>query len=159
MINIRQANGNDVELIASLNSFVQELHVAHMPHLFKPANSATVTEWFESVLESTATRVWIAEVDGTAAGYVLATIHDRPETPFKLRRVYFEIDQISVSPDFRKQGVAKTLVEHVVVEARSHGVSDIELNSWSFNTAAHDAFSALEFIPQRVYFKRTLQDL
>jgi len=109
-------------------------------------------------LRNPTARAWIAELEGTAAGYLLATIHDQPETPFKFRRVYFEVDQISVAPAFRKRGVAKALVERVATEARAMGIKDLELNSWSFNTEAHAVFSTLKFIPQRVYFTRTLRD-
>jgi GNAT superfamily N-acetyltransferase len=155
MISVRQADGSDAELLTNLNRFVQELHVMHMPQLFKPADTSLVAGWFRTMLQNPAARAWIAEVEGTAAGYVMAVTYDRPETPFCFRRVYCEIDQISVSPEFRKKGVAKALVERVLAEARSTGIQDIELNSWSFNTKAHDAFGALGFLPQIVRFTRT----
>jgi len=154
MISVRRADRSDAELLAKLNRFVQELHFTHMPQRFKPVETGEVEEWFRSMMENPAARVWIAEVEGTAVGYVLTVTYDRPETPFCFRRVYCEIDQISVSPEFRKKGLAKALVEHVLVEARSSGIQDIELNSWSFNTEAQDAFGALGFIPQIVRFNQ-----
>ena len=155
MIRIRQADVNDVEILAKLNRFVQELHVTHMPQLFKPVEKDVIEEWFRSMIENPAVRVWIAEAEDTAAGYVLTVIYDRPETPFCFRRVFCEIDQISVSPEFRKKGLAKALVERVLAEARSSGIQDIELNSWSFNSDAHKAFGALGFLPLIVRFNRT----
>jgi GNAT superfamily N-acetyltransferase len=154
MISVRQADRNDAELLAKLNRFVQELHITHMPQLFKPVEISAVAGWFISMMENSAVRVWIAEAEGTGVGYVLTVTYDRPETPFCFRRVFCEIDQISVVPEFRKKGVAKVLVERVLAEARSSGIVDIELNSWSFNTGAHEAFGALGFLPQIVRFKR-----
>jgi len=155
MISVRSANRSDAELLANLNRFVQELHFTHMPQRFKPVENGATAEWFKSMMENPAVRAWIAEAEGTAAGYVLTVTYDRPETAFCFRRVCCEIDQISVSPEFRKKGVAKALVERVLAEARSSGIPDIELNSWSFNTEAHDAFGALGFVPQIVRFNRT----
>jgi GNAT superfamily N-acetyltransferase len=153
MISVRQAHRSDAELLAKLNLFVQELHCMRMPQRFKPVETGAVAEWFGSMMENPTALAWIAEAEGIAVGYVLAVTYDRPETPFCFRRVYCEIDQISVSPEFRKKGVAKALVKCVLAEARSSGIQDIELNSWSFNTEAHDAFGALGFIPQIVRFK------
>ncbi len=155
MIIVRQADVGDAEILAKLNRFVQELHLTNMPHRFKPIESGAVAEWFRLMMENPSTRAWIAEVDGTAAGYVLAVTYDRPETPFCSRRVYCEIDQISVSPEFRRKGLAKALVERVLAEACSNGIQDIELNSWSFNIDAHKAFVALGFHPLIVRFHRT----
>ena len=155
MINIRQADGGDAEILAELNRYVQELHITHMPQIFKPVDTGAIAEWFRSMMENPAVRAWIAEAEGLAAGYVLAVTYDRPESPFCSRRVYCEIDQISVSPEFRKRGLAKALVERVLAEARSSGIRDIELNSWSFNTEAHDTFRALGFLPLIVRFSRT----
>ena len=155
MINVRQADRSDAELLSQLNRFVQELHFTRMPQRFKPPETGAIAEWFRSMMENPAARAWIAEAEGAAVGYIIAVTHDRPETPFCFRRVYCEIDQIAVSPEFRKEGVAKALVERVLAEARSSGIQDIELNSWSFNTEAHDAFAALGFIPQIVRFNRT----
>jgi GNAT superfamily N-acetyltransferase len=155
MISVRLADRSDAELLAKLNRFVQELHFTHVAQRFKPVETGTVTEWFRSMMENPAARAWIAEAEGTAIGYVLTVTYDRPETPFCFRRVYCEIDQISVSPEFRKMGVARALVERVLAETRSIGIQDIELNSWSFNTKAHDAFGALGFLPQVVRFIRT----
>jgi ribosomal protein S18 acetylase RimI-like enzyme len=59
-----------------------------------------------------------------------------------------------VSPEFRRKGVARTLIERVAAEARAIGIREIELNSWSFNTGAHDTFRALGFRTQIVHFSR-----
>lgn len=154
-IKVRQGGEGDEHMLANLNSFVQELHVANAPERFKPVETFAVAEWYGKMLKNPDCRVWIAEADELPAGYVLSVCYDRPENPFCFRRVYCEIDQISVSPEFRRKGVARALIERVLAEARAVGIRDIELNSWSFNTEAHDTFRALGFHPQIVHFSRT----
>jgi diamine N-acetyltransferase len=148
MISVRQAGEGDVELLAELNRFVHEVHLNRMPQRFKPAETDAVSEWFRSMIQKPAVRAWIAESDGSAVGYVLATTCDWPETPFRSRRMFYQIDQIAVSPGFRRKGLARALVDCVLADARARGIQDIELNSWFFNTEAHDAFRALGFRPQ-----------
>jgi ribosomal protein S18 acetylase RimI-like enzyme len=155
MVDIRLAGGGDVEALAELNRVVQELHVARAPGRFTRPDARAVAEWFRSMVEDPAVRVWIAEDGGQPAGYVLALTCDRAETPFTSRREYCEIDQIVVARELRRRGLARALVERVLADARSRGIRDVELNSWCFNTEAHEAFRALGFTPQIVRFHRT----
>ena len=106
------------------------------------------------MLQKPAVRAWIAESDGSAAGYALTIIHDRSENAFSFGRRFCEIDQIAVALPFRRRGIARALVERVLEDARSRGISDVELTSWSFNTDAHHAFHALGFTPKVVRFGR-----
>ncbi len=155
MISVRRAGRGDAELLAGLNAFVQELHSARMPDRFKPADPFAAAEWFRTMMEDPRARAWMAEVEGTPAGYVLSVCYDRAENPFCFRREYCEIDQISVVPEFRRRGVARALVGAVLAEARSNGIVEIVLNSWSFNAGAHEAFRALGFAPEIVRFRLT----
>jgi ribosomal protein S18 acetylase RimI-like enzyme len=98
--------------------------------------------------------VWVAEVGSVPAGYALTITHDRPENVFSFGRRFCEIDQIAVSPVFRRRGVARALVERVLEDARLHAIPDVELTSWSINADAHDTFRALGFTPKVTRFGR-----
>ena len=76
----RAAVPGDEGLLAVLNGFVHELHVAKRPEYFKPAGAEHVSAWFRSILQKPAVLMWIAEDDGVPVGYVLALLHER-ESP------------------------------------------------------------------------------
>jgi diamine N-acetyltransferase len=156
MIEIRQAGDGDIAALVNLNRFAQELHFMNMPQRFKPMDAEAVSGWFRSMLDNPDARVWIVESAGSPVGYVLAVTYDRPENPFCHRRRFCEIDQIAIAPGFRKKGLARALVERVLVDARSRGIRDVELNSYCFNSEAHAAFVALGFRRQTVRFSRTI---
>jgi ribosomal protein S18 acetylase RimI-like enzyme len=99
-------------------------------------------------------KAWIAFSNDAAVGYAVAVVTTRPETPFSIARSFYQLDQIGVSPDFRRQGVARALIERVIDDARARGLHGLELTSWSFNEAAHAAFAALGFRPMIVRFGR-----
>jgi ribosomal protein S18 acetylase RimI-like enzyme len=52
------------------------------------------------------------------------------------------------------RGIARALVEHVLEDARSRAIDDVELTAWCFNTEAHEAFQALGFRQKVVRFGR-----
>jgi GNAT superfamily N-acetyltransferase len=156
MISVRQAGEGDVELLAELYRLVHEVHLNRMPERFKPVETGAVSEWFRSMIPKPAVRAWIAESEGSAVGYVLAVVQDRPETLFRYRRVVYHLEQIAVAPAFRRTGVARELIDCVVADARERGVQDLEGNSWFFNTGAHDLVLSLGFHVQIIRFSRTV---
>src|SRR5262245_55495948 len=108
---VRRAGPGDEAALTRLNGMVQSLHVSARPDVFVPVSPADLAAWFGSTLASGSPAVWLAEVDGSPVGYVVAVIHDRPATPFTRPRRWCEIDQLGVADDMRRRGVARTLVD------------------------------------------------
>jgi GNAT superfamily N-acetyltransferase len=152
--NIRRAAIGDEVLLASLNRFVQQLHLAKRSDHFRPTQSAELATWYRSLLEQPATRVWIAERDGLPVGYVLAIVRELSETPFVRARRWCEIDQVAVNPDWRRTGIATALILNAVSEAKSEGIP-VEVTSWSFNESAHEVFRRLGFVPKTIRLELT----
>lgn len=155
-ISVRQAGEGDVELLAELNQFVHEVHFNRMPERCKPTEKGAVSEWFRAKIQKPAVRAWIAESEGSAVGYVLAAIHERPETPFRYQRVIYHLEEVSVAPGFRRKGVARALIDCVVADARARGIQEIDGDSWFFNTGSQDMLRALGFQDQMIRFSRTI---
>jgi ribosomal protein S18 acetylase RimI-like enzyme len=151
---IRAAEERDVDSLAGLNAFVHDIHVAALPSYFRHPEPGRVAESFRARLGRQDVRVWIASVGELVVGYVVSVLRERSETTLSLARRFWEVEEISVSPAHRRQGVARALVERVVSEARLEGAPDVELTSWAFNTDAHAAFQALGFRPMIVRFRR-----
>jgi len=151
--NIRPAVIGDEALLADLNGFVQQFHLASRPDHFRPTRSAELATWYRSLLEKQTTRVWIAEEDGLPVGYLAAILHDARENPFVRARRWCEIDQIAVDPSRRRRGIARSLILSAVSWARAEGIDQIEATSWSFNNAAHEVFQRLGFVPKTTRFE------
>jgi ribosomal protein S18 acetylase RimI-like enzyme len=122
------------------------------------------------MLRNPAVRVWVAELESVPGqrafpgqrtfpvGYAFTILYDRPENPFRFAHRFCEIDQIAVSAEFRGRGVARTLIQRVLEDARSNAIADVELTSWCFNGDAHEAFRALGFTQKIVRFGRRADD-
>ncbi|MCC6244571.1 MAG: GNAT family N-acetyltransferase [Gemmatimonadaceae bacterium] len=148
---IRRAGNADADLLAALNSEVQELHVHAAPELFRVVEPSEVAAWFQAQLADGAT-AWIAEDAGTAVGYALAITRHRPEGVFGKARHFVEIDQVGVLLSARRRGVCRALIDRIRESARTEGIGQLVLKSWVFNSAAHHAFRALGFAPESIQF-------
>ena len=152
-VTIRAAEDRDVGLLAELNRFVLDMHVDALPAYFKRAEPRAVAVSFRSMLERPEIRAFIASIDDVPVGYAVVAFRERPESALCLARRALEIDELAVSPSHRRRGVARALVERALAEARSQGVSEVEVTSWVFNTDARAAFQALGFKPMLVRYR------
>jgi GNAT superfamily N-acetyltransferase len=156
---IRRALPGDERCLAELNVFVQALHVQHRPDFFKTSELDDVAAWFASLLSRPHVRVWLAEVDGVGVGYALVLLQERAENAFCLARRWHEIDQVSVAPSSRKQGICRGLIQKALAEAALDAVTDVEVSSWAFNAEAHEAFRRCGFRPRMLRFEASEQAL
>lgn len=153
-LTIRRARPGDESILTTQNAFVQALHRTHEPEHFASPDRADVEGWFHALLLSPASAVWIASVRDDVVGYVVAIERVHEANPFSRERRWIEIDQLGVRPDWRRQGIARALVQEVLREAASREVTDVEISSWAWNTEAHDVFAALGFERKVVRFRR-----
>ncbi|NOT25231.1 MAG: GNAT family N-acetyltransferase [Acidobacteria bacterium] len=152
---IRKAGVGDEGVLASLNAFVQDLHLEKRPADFKTTNIAELTATYRSVLEASTGRAWIADSDGRPVGYVLAVIHRRNESPLCPARQWLEVDEIAVDPEFRRRGIGRALMLGVISEANALGVANIEATSWAFNEETHELLRGVGFVTKTVRFEFT----
>ena len=145
-MNIRQANSTDGLLLSSLCMDVQRLHAEHYPDLFKmPQREDFAVPFLDEMLADPTVRIFIAEEDGRAIGYLMCKLFERPESLFTYTNRFLQVEHISVHPDLQRQGVGTALMNRVEELAREIGVPKIQLDSWDFNTEAHTFFERMGF--------------
>ena len=64
------------------------------------------------------------------------------------------VHHIFVHPQFRRQGVAKLLFEHVHAAALSGGHNEIARDTWAANDDAQDFFASQGFEVYRLFFRK-----
>jgi len=150
-IRVRKAGVGDEGELAALCVFVQELHFRARPDVFKEPDAQGLEEWFRSTLVAGAgEEILIAEIESVPVGYALVKEQRREPNLWCHERHWWEVEQVSVHPDYRRHGVARALLRHVVESANAAGVADVELTTWSFNDVALGAFGRVGFAPKIV---------
>jgi GNAT superfamily N-acetyltransferase len=125
---------------------VQRLHAEHHPGIFKmPAGEGFADAFFAEMLADSAIKIFIAEEDDQAVGYMVCKLIERPENPFNFSMRYLLVDQISVRPQFRRKRVGEALLAQADALARQLDVKRIQLDSWDFNLDAHTFFEQMGF--------------
>lgn len=141
MIAVRRADPGDAAAISALNDEVQAIHAAAVPWRFRaPGPDTCPPSEVTRLLAAPGIAVFLAEVDGTPAGYVLAEIQRRPETPRMHAHAMVYVHHIGVGAALRRQGVGRALLDAAVGLARAEGIDRISLDTWTFNTAAREFF-------------------
>lgn len=143
---IRQATMADALLLSSLCMDVQSLHAHHHPDIFvMPQSEDFARSFFIEMLEDPAITIFIAELDGQAAGYVVCKLIERPKTAFTFEMRSLLVDQISVRPAVQGRGAGAALLHKAEQLAQALKVQRIQLDSWGFNHEAHKFFENMGF--------------
>jgi ribosomal protein S18 acetylase RimI-like enzyme len=151
---IRRATPADAAVIARLNAHMQGWHAEHYPDVFhaKP-DPAAVRAFFAGHLAEPTSTIFLA--GEPPAGYALCTLQFREPSLFSpaIRRLM--IDHIAVSPEARRKGHGRALLDAARHLARDLAVDEILLDTWEANHTAHAFFRAAGFSPRRMLFRAT----
>ncbi len=96
--------------------------------------------------------LFLAEVNGSAVGFVHGVVRDTPAIPILVPRRYAIVDSIGVTSGFRGGGIGRMLMERIHAWAVAKGASAIELNVHAFNSGAISFYRKLgyETVSQRM---------
>ena len=135
----------NADAIARLNHTIQEHHRLMYPLVFKPHSLEEVRSFLAKQLEDPTWHCRVACLDGREAGYVLFYVRDYPENPFRRAYKGVHIDQISVLPEAKRNGVGRALMAEVETFARKENASQLELTFWDRNEEAKTFYKQLGF--------------
>lgn len=85
-------------------------------------------------------RVLLARVGAEPAGYAVAEIMCRPETPLTHAHAMIHVHHLSVAPRFRRRGIGGALLGAVRAAGLDEGIALLTLDVWSFNEPARAFF-------------------
>ena len=115
---------------------MEERHLAALAEIERACFHAP---WSETMLREELGKgiFLVAEQDGRTAGYVgCQTVLDEGY-----------ITNVAVSPDFRRQGIAKALIEALLAKVRENGLAFVTLEVRESNAAARALYAGAGFQP------------
>ncbi|MBS1616998.1 MAG: GNAT family N-acetyltransferase [Bacteroidetes bacterium] len=122
----RRANSTDIPQMLPLWRYLIDIH-APMERMFETVEGAEskFAEFLKSLLDKENYLIAVAEDEGKIAGYVISHVSQTPEV-FVLRRKMYVQDMV-IEPAYRRQGVARKLMDVVLAFAKEQQVEKIDL--------------------------------
>lgn len=144
MIAYREATPDDAELMARIGT---QTFTETFGHLYSPENLAAFLEnhsrenW-AAELGNPAYAVRIAEEDGVAAGFAKI---GPPSLPFEAKGPAAELRQLYVLKPWQGAGIAATLMDWAIGEARRRGADEMFLSVFVDNHRARRFYARYGF--------------
>lgn len=155
MIEIAPAEGRDEEAILDLWGDLAAYH-ARLDPAFTPSAGwrAAYAGYLATVLDRQDARVLVARARDRLIGYGVARITLLP--PFFAERRRGFIQDVFTHPDYRRQGIARRLVQDLLAWLREEQVATVELTVATNNAEAISLWESLGFRSYMQHFKRLL---
>ena len=145
---IRSACFDDFKVYSRLYLEINDLHAAAHPDLFALTRIPPRDEEdFHIMLSDPDQAVFIAEIDGEAAGFINLVLREAPPLEILIGRRFAVVDSIGVNQRYRRQGAGQALMEHAARWAAEKGAVSIELTVYEFNQSAIAFYEDLGYTP------------
>ena len=132
---IRFAEKRDIPGMIELLKQVGEVHHQIRPDLFRSGAQKYNEADLEELLKDADRPIFIADMDGTVAGYCFCILQITENNPVLCDRKVLYIDDLCVEETLRGQGIASKLYDHTLDYARNLGCDAVTLNVWYGNGA------------------------
>ncbi len=153
---IRLGDHHDLPALTALSIGIQAFHVEGRPDLFREPDGDALRAFLASRIDSEDVML-VAEVEERIVGYLLGELVSSPETPFRFASSHLYVHHIAITPQSQRQGVGRELLREAEMWARSQNARAIRLDSWAFNSRAHDFFKSEGFAPLNTTFEKELR--
>ena len=121
------------------------MHADAFPTRFRRAAPAeAVTSAFTAMLDEPSS-YWLVAEESQLVGFLSAEFRQRDESWCLVPHQVCYLAGIAVAPGFRRKGIARALVASLRREADARRIAAIELDVWTFNSEAREAFARLGF--------------
>ena len=144
-MDIREARPADIAAIVALNGEVHDIHLRLFPDIFRPTDPVALAEWFGHLIDDDNMIILVAEGTGDIVASLVLRKEERPAHLFAQSRRCAYIDEVCVTERYRGKGIFQALLRKAEAIARQWGMSRLELDVWSDNAAAKNAFSQCGF--------------
>lgn len=155
---VRFAEEADLDRVNELREQVNALHAVGRPDIFKPDFCQALRDRGGALLRAEDSDILVAERDGVICGMACVEYLIRPESAYCRERRTYYVTEFGVDRAFRRRGVGRELLEFMREDARKRGFSKMELDVWTFNTAAVDFYEAAGFQTFRQFMEWNLLD-
>lgn len=155
-MNIRFAGQGDIPGMLDLLRQVGEVHHQIRPDLFRAGAQKYDEAALLALLTDPGRPIFIAETEGTVAGYAFCILQITENDPVLRDRKVLYIDDLCVDEGHRSRGIAGALYQRVCAYARELGCDAVTLNVWCGNDHAMKFYEKCGLKPQKIGMEQIL---
>ncbi|MFB6192894.1 MAG: N-acetyltransferase family protein [Candidatus Nanohaloarchaea archaeon] len=155
---IRKAGKEDAELIVDelWRPLAEEMAEYSDYNELKDDIRKQALEYREEKLGDQEYSIFIAETDGEAAGFAAAQVKE--SNPVFRKGSYVELEELYVKEEFRRQDIARKLVDRVYDFAQERGCKTVELYVNVRNAPARQLYADMEFQEERIKMIKEVEE-
>ena len=143
----RAATADDAATIANLRWEMEtERHEAHEGHVTQAAFLAQASDIVRSELARGGYRAWVAEADGQVVACVVLMCWPVMPSLERLQRSRGMVSSVYTKPDYRRQGVARRLMDTLIADCRQRKMQRLIL--WA-SEMGRPLYEDMGFAPSR----------
>lgn len=157
MFTIRNVAPADYEMVKVLEDSLFKIHKQARPDYFHTQVQYTKQE-FEDLLALPSPISLAAVCDGQIAGICFGKIEQTPGNLFCKKRKIAVIEDLFTLPEYRRKGIASSLIEKARELAIAQNAEALELCVWDFNTSALHLYKKLGMQIQYCRMEERLHD-
>lgn len=141
----REATLTDLPAICILGEAVNLLHHEAWPHVFSGSGDPMrhIDHWQRSIGQEKAT-TFVCEADSALIGFVSVSIVQETHSFFQ-HTPFGRVGSVVVAAAHQGKGIGRALMLEAECWARGRGVTDMQLNVWSFNQRALKLYAELGY--------------
>ena len=153
---VRFAREEELDRVNELRKEVNDLHVEGRPDIFKPGFNDELRDYIHEIWKDPGKEIVVSEKDGRICGFAVLNCISKPENPFMFARDFLDVDEFCVDQEYRRQGIAREMIDFIKEFAKEKGFQRLELNMWEFNEGALKFYEAVGFKTYRRYMDMDL---
>jgi len=143
-MNIRKATLTDYWVIDPILVELELHHVVLEPDFFMPIEHYD-RELFDSYIDQDDKSMFVAEEEGSITGVAIVALGHWQAVNIFHQRDFAVVEELSVLPTFRRQGIGTALMEAAETWAKQKGVDQMQLSVWAKNTEAIHLYEELGY--------------
>lgn len=155
---LRPACESDIPALLRLLRQVLEVHHKIRPDIFRSQTEKYDANQLQEILADENRPIFVAELDGTVAGYAFCIRKSTPAGGVMHPRTELYIDDLCVEEGLRGKGIASALYDHVCAAARDMGCGSVTLNVWCGNDSAMHFYEKCGMKPRNITMEMPLED-
>jgi len=147
-VTVRPAVPGDYDAICDLMQELDAFHIELRPEILQPyTGRARTREHVSRYIGNEQRIMFLAELDGQAAGLAAVETVSMPEHPMFRMPVIAMLMELVALPSHRRNGVGRLLLDSVRAWTVEHGIGCLQVNVQSGNEAALRFYQAMGFGP------------